>query len=131
MPTDAPRLVDEPRALQLAAALRAAPPRDAQVLLHAAADRAGLAAFYGIDAGPAERLVSEALDGITPFLARGVTSASFVGHLAAHLPGVKAQLADLEAAWERSPAAARETLLRRLAIVAIVAATAWFYAHRP
>ncbi|MEW5742020.1 MAG: hypothetical protein AB1938_24105 [Myxococcota bacterium] len=47
--------------------------------------------------------------------------------LAAHRDAVRQRIAAAEEAAARSPARARETWLRRLAIVAILALSAWFY----
>ncbi|MFT3838119.1 MAG: hypothetical protein QM723_14125 [Myxococcaceae bacterium] len=47
--------------------------------------------------------------------------------LAAHKDEVRALLDAAEAEWQRSPAAARETWLRRVAIVVVVVLSAYFY----
>ncbi len=47
--------------------------------------------------------------------------------LAAHHEAVRQLLIEAEEAYQRSPAARRETWLRRLAIVVVLALSAWFY----
>ncbi len=47
--------------------------------------------------------------------------------LTAQKDEVRAQLDAAEAAWQRSPAAARETWLRRIAILVVIALSAYFY----
>lgn len=47
--------------------------------------------------------------------------------LSAHAAAVKALMAQAEVAHAKSPAATRELWLRRLGVVAVLAATAWFY----
>lgn len=118
----------------LARALRASPSREAQVLLRGCAGTTALATWYGISAPAAEALWEEAAQALAASL--GQAGAPEPGPeglrqaLVAQEAAVRALLALAEEDAERSPERARETWLRRGAIVAILALTAWFYLHQ-
>jgi hypothetical protein len=132
--------------------LQAAPARSAEIIKRFALDDLSIEALgelYGVDRTRAERLVFRALRDVETGGARALDdntearevdalfgrASSPVGDslraleadLRRERESVRRLLAEAALAWERSPARQREEWLRRLAIVVVLALSAFFY----